>query len=171
MTLKSVLLIEKSAEQTRGERNRKLNQYLSDAKTPKCFISLHKSGTLKTLTWTLSITKTQTADRTPTSRWGCWQRWRGWWVLGRRHTAAHGGRRPPISSLSAARAASSLRTWSTAGHWEALRGRGRCAAGHPGTYRSHRDTWLFNDHRFLHCRRHCNEHEDCFGSINSTASS
>ena len=75
---------------------------------------------------------------TPTSRWGCWRRWRGWWGPGRRHTAARGGRRPPRSSLSAARAASFLVTGSTPGHWEALRDRWRRAAGHPGTWRNRR---------------------------------
>lgn len=82
--------------------------------------------------------KQQTPDRTPTSRWGCWRRWRGWWGPGRRHTAARGGRRPQRSSLSAARAASFLVTGSTPGHWEALRDRWRRAAGHPGTWRSRR---------------------------------
>lgn len=75
---------------------------------------------------------------TPTSRWGCWRRWRGWWGPGRRHTAARGGRRLPRSSLSAARAASFLVTGSTPGHWEALRDRWRRAAGHPGTWRNRR---------------------------------
>lgn len=67
--------------------------------------------------------------------WGCWRRWRGWWVLGRRRTAARDGRRPPRSSPLAARAASSCWAGSTPGHWEALGGRGRGTVGHPGTWK------------------------------------
>lgn len=101
--------------------------------------------------------KQQTPDRTPTSRWGCWRRWRGWWGPGRRHTAARGGRRPQRSSLSAARAASFLVTGSTPGHWEALRDRWRRAAGHPGTWRSRRGHSLIIHLKtqMLVCVSHC----------------
>lgn len=58
----------------------------------------------------------QSPEGPPTSRWGCWQRWREWWVLGKRHTAARGGRRPLRSSPSAAHAASSWWVWSTPSH-------------------------------------------------------